>query len=199
MSFYNYKGQINYVASKLDFKEGSKELYKWLGITYPKFYKMDNLSKAAFLTSETLLKGHNWQVEPEKRGLFIANKSSSLDTDEKYHQKTFTKSEIISNPALFVYTLPNIMIGELSIRHQFKGEQCLWVNDNFDGHSIANYINLLFRTGEIESCLVGWVEYYQEKESAFISLIQNENKLNSSKSEFNPGNIEKLYNQLINL
>ena len=199
MTLYNFKGQLYYVASKLDFKEGSKELFKWLGISYPKFYKMDNLSKVAFITAETLLKGHNWEMGPEKRGLFIANRSSSLDTDEKYHQKTFANGEIISNPALFVYTLPNIMIGELSIRHQFQGEQCLWVSDNFDGHSITNYINLLFRKGDIETCLVGWVDYYQEKESAFISLIQNENKLNSSKPEFTPENMEKVYNQLINL
>lgn len=199
MSLYNSKGQISYVASKLDFKEGSKEIYKWLGVSYPKFYKMDSLSKAAFLTAELLLKDQNWLVEPDKRGLFIANSSSSLDTDEKYHHKTFANKEIIPNPALFVYTLPNIMIGELSIRHQFKGEQCLWVSEDFDANYITNYINYLLGSGEVDTCLVGWVDFYHGKEIAFISLIENENIENRLLPEFNPENMLKKYHQLINL
>ena len=198
-TLYDAQGTAMYSSTKLPFKEASKEIYQWLGLSYPKFYKMDNLSKAAFLTAESLLRNQTLTINPQKRGLFIANRYSSLDTDERYHQKTFTKEEILSNPALFVYTLPNIMIGELSIRHQFKGEQCLWVHDSFHAYSITNYINLLFETGEIETCLVGWVDYYQEKETTFISLIEKTDDNTGDKQEFTPDQMKIIYTQLINI
>ena len=42
-----------------DFSDFTKDLYNQFKIDYPKFFKMDNLSKLAFLTSEILLKDKN--------------------------------------------------------------------------------------------------------------------------------------------
>jgi hypothetical protein len=39
-----------------NFSDFAKEAYKSLELNYPKFHKMDNLSKLAFLASEMILK-----------------------------------------------------------------------------------------------------------------------------------------------
>ncbi|MEJ0079473.1 MAG: hypothetical protein WDM78_00555 [Puia sp.] len=49
-----------------------------------------------------------------------------------------------ASPALFVYTLPNIVIGEISIRRHFKGENAFFVFKQFDGNFIEKYVRGLF-------------------------------------------------------
>jgi hypothetical protein len=51
-------------AQAADFAEFSKKAYHHLGLSYPKFFKMDNLSKLAFLGAELLLKASTMTVIP---------------------------------------------------------------------------------------------------------------------------------------
>ncbi|MCK7560110.1 hypothetical protein MKQ70_36410 [Chitinophaga sedimenti] len=96
-----------------------RSLYDRFAGQYQKFHKMDLLSKLGWLSTEVLLQDISLsQYAPEDIALVFANRSASLDTDERYYE---TVSDIAS-PALFVYTLPNIVIGEISIRHKLKGE-----------------------------------------------------------------------------
>src|SRR3979490_833264 len=85
-------------------------VYRHFELNYPKFYKMDNLSKLGWLAAEVLLKEglQTGGYQAEEIGITLANANSSLDTDMKY----FETVKEIPSPALFVYTLPNIMIGE---------------------------------------------------------------------------------------
>ena len=93
-------------------------VYQHFQFNYPKFYKMDNLSKLGWLAAEVLLKDFPSKgFLPEEVGIALANANSSLDVDIKYYE---TVKEMAS-PALFVYTLPNILIGEICIRNNFKG------------------------------------------------------------------------------
>lgn len=86
---------------------------------YPKFHKMDALSKLGWLAAEVLLKDTAISsLAPEQTGMVLSNRSSSLDTDLRYYATV----KDFASPALFVYTLPNIVMGEISIRHGFKGE-----------------------------------------------------------------------------
>lgn len=91
--------------------------YNQLGIEYPKFYKMDNLSKLGFLAAEMVCKN---VVISDKRSISVvlSNAQASLDTDVRYWQSTKTQP----SPALFVYTLSNIVAGEICIRQGIKGE-----------------------------------------------------------------------------
>lgn len=72
-----YGNDILFRCEAADFQTFAKEAYKALEISYPKFYKMDSLSKLAFLASEVVLK------DEKERGvaLVFSNKSSSLDSD----------------------------------------------------------------------------------------------------------------------
>ena len=100
------------------------EAYQQLGEKYPKFYKMDHLSKLGWLGTEYLLSGafNKAHYQPEEIGLVLSNANSSLDADIRYLESV----KEMASPALFVYTLPNIVIGEISIRHNFKGENAFF-------------------------------------------------------------------------
>ena len=64
------------------FVDFSKKALKALQMDYPKFFKMDNLSKLAFLAAEVLLRPFS-QSEKNSVALVFANRSASLDTDLK--------------------------------------------------------------------------------------------------------------------
>ena len=164
--------------------------YQHFKLMYPKFYKMDNLSKLGLLASEVLLKPEFRAPGylPEDIGVVLANASSSLDTDIKYYE---TVSNIAS-PSLFVYTLPNIMIGEICIRNNFKGENAFFVFNRFDANFIGRYVNNLLHNNILQVCICGWVELLEDNYSAFLCLV--EKKEDSSKDLlFTIENINKIY------
>lgn len=155
-----------------DFSAFAKSYYQSLAIKYPKFYKMDRLSKLGFLSFETLLKGvSNFEkCDKERIGVFLMNRHSSLDTDERYYE-TFKSENTPPSPSLFVYTLPNIVIGEICIRHKIKGEHGFFIGEQFDENFINSYVQGLFKEGILEACAVGWVDFYQEKYFAKMNWL----------------------------
>lgn len=149
------------------FSEFSKEAYKSLEINYPKFHKMDNLSKLAFLASEMILK----DKDNSKTALVFANKSSSLDTDFKYQKSINSQESYYPSPAVFVYTLPNICVGEISIKQKMQTENAFFVLDKFDEKFLNDYSEQILQSGKAEKALCGWVELYQESYKAFVYLL----------------------------
>lgn len=142
--------------------------YQHLGVKYPKFYKMDNLSKLGWLTSEILLAGFDGSAyHPEEIGVVLANSSASLDADARYYDTV----KDIASPALFVYTLPNIVIGEICIRNNFKGENAFFVQDEFDIPFIYEYVDNLLTSKLLNICLCGWVQYFKDDYKAALFLV----------------------------
>lgn len=172
------------------FSDFSKKAYQNFDINYSKFFKMDNLSKLAFLAAELLLKDEIEESKENNIALVFANKSSSLDTDVKYQNSISDKENYFPSPAVFVYTLPNICIGEISIKHQLKSENSFFIFDAFHSEFMTNYANVLLHTKKAEKVLCGWVEYYNEEYKAFLYLVANEGKI-----EHNKELIENLYNK----
>ncbi|WP_419869590.1 3-oxoacyl-ACP synthase [Chryseobacterium sp. CT-SW4] len=150
------------------FPEFAKEAYKSMELNYPKFHKMDNLSKLAFLSAEMVLKD---QEDNSKTAIVFANRSSSLDTDFKYQESINSQENYYPSPAVFVYTLPNICVGEISIRHQMRTENAFFVLDHFDEEFLHTYSRRLLESGKAEKVLCGWVELYQENYTAFVYLL----------------------------
>lgn len=145
------------------------KIYEKLQISYPKFYKMDNLSKLGLLASEIILKERGLkEYDANAVSVILANASSSLNTDIKYLEST----QQIASPALFVYTLPNIVMGEICIRHGIKGENSFFIFDKFDPEFISNYVNLVMEKGA-QACLAGWIEVYGEQHNVFLYLTEN--------------------------
>ena len=106
-----------------NFSDFAKEAYKNLGLTYPKFHKMDNLSKMAFLASEMILKNE----DHSRTAIVFANASSSLDTDSKYQESINSQANYFPSPAVFVYTLANICVAEISIRCAIQTRCFVWL------------------------------------------------------------------------
>lgn len=139
----------------------AKSIYKNYGINYPKFYKMDNLSKLGFLAAEILLKETAVlsKYKSEEIAVILSNESSSLDTDLKYQKTIDDRNNYFPAPAVFVYTLPNIVIGEICIRHKIKGENTVFISETFDKEFIFEYTEILFNTGKAKVCITGRIDY----------------------------------------
>ncbi len=144
--------------------------YNHFNLKYPKFYKMDNLSKLGWLATEVLLGGNfrAGEYEPAAIGVVLANANSSLDTDIKY----FESAKGFASPALFVYTLPNIVIGEICIRHHFKGENAFFIFDAFDAGFIEQYVSNLINNNILQCCICGWVELLDDQYKAVLFLVE---------------------------
>lgn len=160
-------GQTVFESPSGNFSDFAKEAYKNLQLNYPKFHKMDNLSKLAFLASEMILKDE----DHTGTALVFSNRSSSLDTDFKYQESINVQENYFPSPAVFVYTLPNICVGEISIRHNMQTENAFFVLDEYDEGFLTDYAAQILHSGKAEKVLCGWVELYQESYKAFVYLL----------------------------
>jgi hypothetical protein len=133
------------------------DLYRALGCSYPKFFKMDTLCKWAWLGAEALLRNGESSLydDLDKRNIAVvlATGDGCLEIDHKYAESMQT----ISSPALFVYTLPNIMLGEICIRHGFTGEQLCELQEAFNPEAVLDWVSDLIGHRGMSHCLFGWV------------------------------------------
>ena len=184
-------GHLQYDFQGHSFDRFSEMVYRQSGINYPKFHKMDNLCKLGFLCADTLLKNNDLQINkaPYKTGVILSNRSSSLDTDIRYYNMV---RKGIASPAVFVYSLPNIVIGEICIRHGIKGENTFFISDRYNIPSQVEYVNQLFRIGSISSCICGWVELLEENYDAFLYLAVKDKPVGLA-LKHNAISIEDLY------
>ena len=136
-------------------------LYKEHLGDYPKFYKMDSLSKLGFIASEILLQTENAKdiENTTSRGIAFFNSHASYGTDMAYVDTIRDKDNFFPSPSLFVYTLPNIVTGELAIRHHYLGETGFYILPNKDWNRINDIIECMFLDEHTKSVLGGWVEY----------------------------------------
>lgn len=173
-----------------------KALYKREAISYPKFYKMDNLSKLGFLGSEMLFKENAFldRYKKEEIGILIMNSSSSLDTDLAFNETIKDKTNYFPSPSVFVYTLPNILIGEICIRNKIKGENTLLVSEKFDAGKVIASVKLVLDKDYAQACLCGWVEVLGDQFESVLFLIEKEKitKENYPLGGYSPFTIENL-------
>lgn len=167
-------------------------LYHHFDWQYARYFRMDNLSRLGFAAAEILLQ--EWEqpkaCRPEDIAIVLSNANSSLDTDYKY---TATTKDIPS-PGVFVYTLPNIVIGEISIRHHFKGENAFFLSETFNPGLLVRYVGYLLMQGIARVCLTGWVELLGDKMKAALFLI--EEKATPGAPVFSEENLDRIFKNL---
>ncbi len=149
-------------------------LYEGLSLRYPRFFKMDAPSRWAWLASEWLFKDPGSPLEGdlsrERVGVVMATRSGSLEVDQRFYDSM----ETVASPALFVYTLSNIMMGEICIRYGFKGEQLCLVEDQPPASLLQFYgEDLLLRRG-MDACLMGWVEAFGDKKKIGLFWVSRQ-------------------------
>jgi hypothetical protein len=177
-----------------------KALFKKEAIVYPKFYKMDNLSKLGFMGAEILLKETLFfdRYKNEEIAVVIMNSVSSLDTDLAYNETIKNKSNYFPSPSVFVYTLPNIVIGEICIRHKIKGENAFLGSHQFDPGKIIESVKLLLDKDRAQACLCGWVEVLDDTFESVLFLVEKENQIKNDNTvtevlPFTEENLTQIY------
>jgi hypothetical protein len=162
-------------------------------VKHPRFGKMDRLAKLGYTCAEILLK----QVEGFKKynpfnvSLLFANASSSLDTDFRF-QKTM---DTLASPALFVYTLPNIVLAEISIKNGFKGEHLFLISDAPDANLFYEPVNQMFVYHKTKACLAGWVEIFGDDYNCTLFTVELLHDENEKTKKFNLTNLDTLLRQ----
>ncbi len=149
-----------------------KALYNALQVDYPKFHKMDILAKLAILGDQLLRPHYAELVNPsDDLQLIMANASSSRHADLKFIASY--SGEGSPSPSIFVYTLPNILNGELAIRNAWYGENIFFVLPAFDPVFFMDQVTSALQRGNT-ACLCGWVESdISGNEECFLFLIGN--------------------------
>ncbi|MBU2951264.1 3-oxoacyl-ACP synthase [Tamlana agarivorans] len=184
-------GQVLYADGSDTFTEFIKAAYKSENTKYSKFFKMDSLSKLAFLAADVLLKNENYTTDEEQDiAIVFSNKSSSLNTDKKHQSTIEDESNYFPSPAVFVYTLPNICIGEISIKYKLNSENSFFIFDRFNALHLKTYSDILLSKNKAKEVLCGWVDFEDEKDyKAFLYLVSSEGDIDNNEHKIN-----KLYN-----
>lgn len=165
---------------KLEEQEGAghhsllTSLYKQMIGNYPKFYKMDGLSRLGFVASEILLNAEKGDTDVERReeegerlleerAIIFFNHSSSIASDRNYKESINDKDNYFPSPSIFVYTLPNIVTGEIAIRNHFHGETSFFILPDKDERMMEEILQASCRDAQSKSFLTGWIDYEDER------------------------------------
>ncbi len=151
------------------------DIYHTIGMQYPKFFKMDNLCKAGTLAAEMLLQKVDFDRETVKPdwAVVLMNSASSLDDDRHYQTTIQDADNYYPSPAVFVYTLANIVTGEIAIRHKIGGESSFFVLPRTSPEQIQNIGSQCFAANpELTHIICGWVDYDEGKCDVSISLYE---------------------------
>lgn len=157
-------------------KDDINALYRDRIGTYPKYFKMDRLSRLGFVATELLLqkireRQPNFTLDHEHCAVLLANRSSCIDNDRAYQKTIAAPTDYFPSPALFVYTLPNIVTGEISIRQHLNGETAFYIlNEEKDMDSIVQATSLHTVCRQM---IVGWIEYADDTDYyAHVKLLE---------------------------
>jgi len=136
---------------------------------------MDGLSKLGLIASETLLKDKENRFAPcEDIAVICFNRSSSLEIDTQYQGTISDNENYFPSPSLFVYTLPNIVTGEMAIRNKFLGETSFYISKNFDAGRMIEIAENAFFDKSTRQVLLAWIESFEGKHEVLMALVTNE-------------------------
>jgi hypothetical protein len=176
-------------------------LYKQAGLEYPKYFKMDAPSKFGVLAADYLFKDYNWKKDYQDHeiGIVLANASGSLDTDREFQKTIENGDNFFPSPAIFVYTLSNIVMGEICIKYKIKGENMFFLSEGIQSELLTTYVATLLNSNPLKSLIVGWMECTNGKPDILLMYVEHSSKT-SGGIEFNKEQIELLYgyNESIN-
>jgi len=166
-----------------------EQVYTALECSYPKFYKMDKLCKWTLVAAEYLFAKNDLlyhEIDKNKIAVALATSHGCIDVDKRYFDGI-----AVPSPALFVYTLPNIMLGEISIRHGFKGEQLCMVSEAFDSEELYFSVHRFLDQGGMDACLCGWADAADDAYDLYLLWVTKHGEgLN-----FTPAMLRELYQQ----
>lgn len=133
------------------------EIYRKYVGDYPKYHKMDALSRLAFLATELLLSRSD-VPQDSGRATILFNRTSSVVADRCHLGSIAKPGEFYPSPSVFLGTLPNIATGEIAIRHGYTGETSLYITDFRDEALMKKVVGSSFSQGGFRSLICGFVD-----------------------------------------
>ncbi|HBZ34075.1 MAG TPA: hypothetical protein DEO38_03130 [Bacteroidales bacterium] len=132
------------------------ELYRGHVADYPKFFKMDTASRLGFMAAELLLnvEGDRFR-ERSDRSLIFGGANDSKAQDVAFQATINDKNNYFPSPALFVYTLPNIVTAEVAIRNHYQGETMYYALS--DASRLWHLAELTLKSCAATSVLAAWL------------------------------------------
>lgn len=151
------------------------ELYRDHVNDYPKFFKMDLLCRLGFIATELLLQaeGATRFMERADRAVVLFNHTASTQADQAYEQTIHHREQFFPSPSAFVYTLPNIVTGEIAIRNNYHGETNFFILPTHDTEQMRRMLRTVTADPLTRSVVTGWIEAPDEQHIyAELQLIQ---------------------------
>lgn len=154
------------------------EVYRGYVKDYPKFFKMDEPAKLGFLAAELLLRAEgNRHDDSDDRAIVLFGRSGSIVSDRRFQASLDGEDGFFPSPSVFVYTLPNIVTGEIALRNHYHGETAFYALDRHDSSVIRRVVEATFADCAVNSMICGWVDYEDDQRfEASLELLTNETK-----------------------
>lgn len=137
------------------------EIYKTRLEAYPKFYKMDVFSRLVFLATELLMQKAP-QCADEKKSLILFNRNSSIVADRNHLATISDPENFFPSPSVFLYTLPNVVTGEIALKHALKGETSLYILEQRNDGLMKQITASTLAFGGSDCMVCGWVDCSDE-------------------------------------
>lgn len=157
------------------------DIYKRYLDDNPKYYKMDPLCRLGYIATELLLMAENSPSDMPRndRAVIFFNSSSSIMADIVYEKSIEDKDDYFPSPSAFVYTLPNIVIGEIAIHNHYQGETSFYILNQRNDDIIEQVVEASFNDKDTTSMISGWLDYQDDahfEADLFITEVIKNNK-----------------------
>ena len=126
-------------------------------------------------------------------GLLLSNAGSSIDTDRNHQKSISNRDEYFPSPSVFVYTLANIVIGEICIRHKLFGESYFLIEKEFNAKRLYEQVKQWLDEEIVRCSITGWVEIDNDRYEAVMYFIQKTSVLQEGIAIFGPGKLTDIY------
>lgn len=172
---------LNGVALETYGKHGEDmltSLYKSRAMAYPKYYKMDPLCRLGFIGTELLMQTPG-NIDGDTHAIVAIGHSGSIADDTRYMRTIRQPDDFFPSPAVFVYTLANIVTGEIAIRHKIYGETSSYLIESYNPAEIAGLLVTAFDNPHTATVTGGWIDCKSESDfSLRFATIDRETRIN---------------------
>ncbi len=162
-------GNTVFASETSDFQTFIREAFKSRGESNLKFYKMDDFCKLGYVASAWAFDG--LEYGEEECGLILSGNYGCLDTDIRHQEIIDAEGDSSASPAVFVYTLPNVVAGEISIRHHIKGENTWFWSDDSTMSDLRKYAGLAVKSQNLKYCAIGHFDFLKGEYFAKFEVL----------------------------
>lgn len=146
------------------------EIFKKYLADGSRFFKMDLYSRLAYVGTTLLAKDALEDAGSEDRALVIFTQNGSVLADRK-HLSTFSNpDEFFPSPAVFINTLPNVVLGEIAVKNSIKGETTLVLLPDRDETAMQRIIEATVAATRPSVLICGWVDC--DADDSFIADLK---------------------------